>query len=81
MLGRWGNALAVSMIMSDLIPLLYIQAVGRDREDNIAYGAHLGGYLFGLVVWITICQQFGYTYQQDHSLTGWQKCFWIMVLV
>lgn len=80
-LGRWGNALAVSMIMSDLIPLLYIQAVGRDREDNIAYGAHLGGYLFGLMSWITIWQQFGYTYQHDHSLTGWQKCFWIMVLV
>ena len=54
-LERLGFILAASLILSDLIPLVSHQIFGRDRDDNIDYGAHLGGYIFGLVVWwITI---------------------------
>lgn len=55
-LGKWTYILAVSLILSDLIPLVDNQIFGRDRDDNIGYGAHLGGHIFGLIVWwITIC--------------------------
>ena len=56
-LGRWTYILAASMMLSDLIPLVYHQIIGRDRKDNISYSAHLGGHIFGLMVWITISRR------------------------
>jgi len=53
-LGLLGNVLAGILILSELIPLVDKQIFGRDRDDNIGYGAHLGGHIFGLIVWITI---------------------------
>mmetsp|Transcript_9198 Transcript_9198/g.20766 ORF Transcript_9198/g.20766 Transcript_9198/m.20766 type:complete len:379 (-) Transcript_9198:335-1471(-) len=72
--------LAISLLLGDLLPLWSNQLFGTALGDNIRYGAHVGGYLFGALMWLSV-RRLGVSCLEKNIMTQRLKWVWIAILL